>query len=362
MQWRHETLNKDVLYELKSDNDSLKKLEIVSYGGTEFPDWVGNPSFHWLTHVTIYGCEECTFLPRLGQLPSLKELRIECTWNVKVVGLELLGPGDAFLSLEILRFSCMLGWEVWSTNNSGVVGAAFPCLEELFIQFCPKLVEVSLEALPSLRVLKVIGCGHGVLSSLVHIASSVTKLEISLIKGLSDELWRGVIKNLVKVEEIRMIDCDEIRYLWESEAEAGKVLVNLRELEVRNCSNLVSLGEKEEDYGGSNLTSLRTSRVFNCKSLEHCSCPDSIESLTIWGCDSITSVSFPTGGGQKLKSVTIRDCKKLLEKDLGIEEKTRVLINSSMQMLQSIDIESWQNLKSITELNLSMRDMQTIIA
>ncbi|KAI3700598.1 hypothetical protein L2E82_45234 [Cichorium intybus] len=211
-------------------------------------------------------------------------------------------------------------------------------------------VLISLEALPSLRVLKVIGCGHGVLSSLVHVASSVTKLEISLIKGLSDEMWRGVIKNLVKVEEIRMIDCDEIRYLWESEAEAGKVLVNLRELEVRNCSNLVSLGEKEEDYGGSNLTSLRTLRVFNCKSLEHCSCPDSIESLTNWGCDSITSVSFPTGGGQKLKSVTIRDCKKLLEKELGIEEKTRVLIKSSMQMLQSIDIESWQNLKSITEL------------
>ncbi|KAI3700603.1 hypothetical protein L2E82_45239 [Cichorium intybus] len=97
-----------------------------------------------------------------------------------------------------------------------------------------------------------------------------------------------------QVEEIRMRGRNEIRYLWESEAEEGKVLVNLRKLDVAYCSNLVSLGEKEEDDCGSNLTSLRTLRVFSCKSLEHCICPDSIESLSIDCCDSITSVSFPT--------------------------------------------------------------------
>ncbi|CAH1412403.1 unnamed protein product [Lactuca virosa] len=76
-----------------------------------------------------------------------------------------------------------------------------------------------------------------------------------------------------------------------------------------------------------------------------------METLDIWNCDSITSVSFPTGGGQKLKSLTITDCKKLLEKELGGREKSRMLINSKMQMLESVDIRNWPNLKSISELS-----------
>nr|KAJ0219344.1 hypothetical protein LSAT_V11C300149920 [Lactuca sativa] len=310
--FRKETLDKEVLTELKPQADSLKKLEIVSYAGIEFPNWVGDPLFLGLTHVSIYGCEECTSLPELGQLPSLKELYIGKMSKVKVVGWELLGTGVAFPSLEILTFDSMLSWGVWSADNNGVVDAAvFPCLKELIILFCPNLVEVSLEKLPLLRVMTVKGCGHGVLTSLVHVASSVTELILYDISGLTHEVWGGVMKYLREVEEVRIECCSEIRYLWESEAEAGKLLANLRRLKVLYCSNLVSLGEKEEDNCGSNLTSLRWLWVSLCASLQHCSCPDSLESLTILTCDSITSVSFPTGGGQKLKSVFIRDCKKL---------------------------------------------------
>ena len=85
----------------------MKKLEIVSYGGTEFPNWVGNPSFLMLTHVSIYFCEECTYLPSLGKLPSLKELFILGMSKVKVIDWELLGTGVAFPSLEILSFGHM---------------------------------------------------------------------------------------------------------------------------------------------------------------------------------------------------------------------------------------------------------------
>ncbi|CAH1412367.1 unnamed protein product [Lactuca virosa] len=309
--FRKETHDKEVLTELKPQTDSLKKLEIVSYAGIEFPNWVGDPSFLGLTHVSIYGCEECTSLPELGQLPSLRELYIGKMSKVKAVGWELLGTGVAFPSLEILTFDSMPSWEVWSTNNNGVVDAAvFPCLKELLILFCPNLVEVSLEKLPLLRVMTVKGCGHGVLTSLVHVASSVTELILHDISGLTHEVWGGVMKYLGEVEEVTIERC-EIRYLWESEAEAGKLLANLTRLEVRYCSNLVSLGEKEEDNCGSNLTSLRLLWAYGCASLQHCSCPDTLESLFIITCDSITSVSFPTGGGQNLQSVFIRDCKKL---------------------------------------------------
>ncbi|CAI9277626.1 unnamed protein product [Lactuca saligna] len=325
---RKETLEKEVLTELKPHNDTLKELKIVSYGGIEFPSWVGHPSFGQLTRVSIYGCKKCTYLPPLGQLPSLKELFINGMDEVKGVGLEFLGTtGLAFPSLEHVTFRDMKGWEAWSTNNNGViVDTTFPCLQRLWLENCPNLVRVSVEALPSLRSLRISGCGHEVLGSLVRVASSITSLSISSISGLNDQVWGGVIEYLGAVEELNIEDCNEIRYLWESEAEASKILVNLRKLDVASCSNLVSLGEKEEDNSGSNLTSLTTLGVWNCKILEHCSCPNSLKSLFIQNCDN------------------------LLEKELlGGREKP--LINSDILMLESVYIHNWPNLKSITDLS-----------
>ncbi|GJZ37326.1 RNA-directed DNA polymerase, eukaryota, reverse transcriptase zinc-binding domain protein, partial [Tanacetum coccineum] len=109
---RVETSDKEVLDVLKPDNDGLKKLEIVNYGRLKFPKWVGDPSFRELAHVSIRGCKKCTSLPPLGQLPSLKELSIQDMDGLKGVGLEFLGTGAAFPSLEILKFEGMSGWEV----------------------------------------------------------------------------------------------------------------------------------------------------------------------------------------------------------------------------------------------------------
>ncbi|MFS7926404.1 putative P-loop containing nucleoside triphosphate hydrolase, leucine-rich repeat domain superfamily [Helianthus anomalus] len=211
---QNELLQEEVLKELKPQNKYLKQLKIGSYGGIKFPYWVGDPSFIHLKHVSISGCKRCTSLPPLGQLPSLKELFIEGLDGVKVVGLELLGIGLAFTSLQILSFSNMPRWEKWSTNT----GVVFPSLQELVITNCPNLSEVSLETLPSLNVLKIDRCDSGVLRGLVHVASSVTKLEIESISGLNDVVWKGIIEYLGSVEELSIERCNEIRYLWEPEA------------------------------------------------------------------------------------------------------------------------------------------------
>ncbi|KAL4567589.1 hypothetical protein LXL04_023177 [Taraxacum kok-saghyz] len=315
---RKETVEKEVLTVMNPDNDHLKKLVIVLYGGTEFPTWVGNPSFLRLGQVLIIGCKRCTSLPPLGQLPSFKELLIEGMDEVKVVGLEFLGTtGVAFPSLETLRFRGMKGWEGWSTNHSEIVNIAFPCLEELVIDGCRNLVRVSLETLPVVRILKISGCSHEVLRSLVRVTSSVTKLELSDFSGLNDQVLGGVVEHLGAVEEVKILGCDKIRYLWESEADAR---------------------EKEEDDCGSSLTSLRILYIYECKSMEAFSCPDNIEDLTISRCKSITSVSLPT---QKLKSLVIENCDKLLENEfVGGQEK-----------VESLEIYDWRNLKSITELS-----------
>ncbi|KAJ0483828.1 putative leucine-rich repeat domain superfamily [Helianthus annuus] len=154
---QHETPEKEVLEELKPDSEWLKELSVKSYGGIEFPKWVGHPSFHRLVHVSISYCKNCTSLPPLGQLPSLKELYISSMPKVEFIGSELTGTNQltvaAFPSLEILRFESMHGWEVWSTNNE-VSDAVFPCLRKLWIEDCPKLIEVSLKPLLSVEVLR----------------------------------------------------------------------------------------------------------------------------------------------------------------------------------------------------------------
>ncbi|KAJ0478597.1 putative P-loop containing nucleoside triphosphate hydrolase, leucine-rich repeat domain superfamily [Helianthus annuus] len=347
---RKESLEKEVLCGLKPNSASLTSLIIVSYGGIEFPNWVGDPSFLQLTEVNIFGCKNCTSLPPLGQLPSLKKLFIKDTDEVKAMGSELAGTGLSFPSLEVLHLENMKRLEEWSTDIGMV---SFPCLKELVVRSCPNLVQVSPEALPSLNILYIDKCDSGVLRSLVQVASRVLQLEIESISGLDDVVWRGVIEYLGAVEYLTIKNCNEIRYLWESMA--SKALIRLMYLEVQECQNLVRLGEKEEgDSCGSNfLTTLRTLKIEKCESMEHCRCPDNIEELDISDCPSITFVSFlTTAGGQKLKDLTINGCDKLLEKELIFGgDNTRVLVNNtSMPMLQTVELYSWPNLTKIIEL------------
>ncbi|KAJ0860848.1 putative leucine-rich repeat domain superfamily [Helianthus annuus] len=91
---QHGTPQKEVLEELKPDSEWLKELSIDSYGGMEFPKWVGHPSFHRLVHVSIRNCKNCTSLPQLGQLPSLKKLYISSMPNVEFIGSELTQPAN----------------------------------------------------------------------------------------------------------------------------------------------------------------------------------------------------------------------------------------------------------------------------
>ncbi|KAJ0717428.1 putative P-loop containing nucleoside triphosphate hydrolase, leucine-rich repeat domain superfamily [Helianthus annuus] len=353
------TLEKEVLTELKPHTDTLKHFAVEYYGGVEFPCWVGDPTFHQLVHVSLRGCRKCTSLPLLGRLPSLKELLIQGMDDVKVMSLELSRSTDVtFPSLEILRFEDMSSWEVWSTNSE----VMFPRLRELQIIKCPDLIDVSLEALPSLRVLIIAGCSESVLRSLVQAASSTAKLKIESILGLTDEVWRGVIEYLGAVEELCIKNCDEIRYLWESDAEASKVLVNLKELKVRDCKKLVSLGEKEEDEDNtmSNLlSSLKILNVQNCESMERLCCPNSIESLVIQWCSSVRDVSFPKattttgGGGQNLKSLTIRiqACGNL--KSINQLSNSTHLTSLSITYCQNMELfPDLHQLSNLTELNI----------
>lgn len=169
--------------------------------------------------------------------------------------------------------------------------------------------KVSLEALPSLNVLKVDRCDSGVLRCMVHVASLVTKLEIESNSG-----WIGVIEYLGAVENLTIRKCNEIRCLKESEA--SNVLGNLRKLTLWDCDNM-----------------------------EFCACPDNIEVLRMWICASVTVISTR---GQKLKVLSIHECDRLLETEWGRQKVSNI---SSMPMLEHAMIKCWKSLKSVIELS-----------
>lgn len=93
-------------------HQNLQVLTITRYGGLKFPQWVGNPLFTNMVLVRLEGCNECQFLPPLGQLPSLKELYISGMSAVENVGIEFYGEGNLpFPLLDSLTFSVMLNWK-----------------------------------------------------------------------------------------------------------------------------------------------------------------------------------------------------------------------------------------------------------
>nr|KYP67146.1 Putative disease resistance RPP13-like protein 1 [Cajanus cajan] len=146
-------IGKDVLNNLQPSTN-LKKLNIKCYGGTSFPNWIGDSSFSNITVIGISDCNHCLSLPPFGQLPSLKELVIKRMKMVKTVGYEFYcsdagSPSfQPFPSLESLNLPS-LPRMILSAN----------CLQELTITNIPSLIFFPADGLPtSLRSLDIWNC------------------------------------------------------------------------------------------------------------------------------------------------------------------------------------------------------------
>lgn len=101
------------------------------------------PYIYNLVLLRLSNCSNCSDLPPLGLLSSLKHLTIEKMSGVNELGPEFYGlvncsPSSSvkpFPSLVTLVFQAMLEWQEWIFPEGG----EFPCLKELFIQNCPNL-------------------------------------------------------------------------------------------------------------------------------------------------------------------------------------------------------------------------------
>ena len=321
---------------------NLNEHRIFRYGGPKFPYWIKNGSFFKMVNLRLLDGKKCTSLPRLGQLSSLKQLLISGN-GVTNVGTEFYGETcfsveKFFPSLESLSFENMSGWEYWE-DWSSPTKCLFPCLRELTILSCPKLIkklpsltklfvgncrklEFTLLRLPSLKKLTVDECNETVLRSGIEL-TSLTELRVSGILELI-KLQQGFVRSLGGLQALKFSECEELTCLWkdgfESESLHCHQLVpsgcNLRSLKISSCDKLERLPN-----GWQSLTCLEELKIKYCPKL----------------------VSFPeVGFPPKLRSLILRNCESLKCLPDGMMRNSNGSSNSCV--LESLEIKQCSSL------------------
>jgi hypothetical protein len=380
LEWKDDT-NASESHEIVLDSlqphTNLKSLNIKGYGGTSFPDWVGNASFSNIASLRLENCELCCSLPPLGQLPSLQDLVIVGLDGVVTIDRQFYGNGfpsmKPFGALKSLRFSHMLELKEWSPFEAENEGRAFPNLRYLEIQNCPKLTSGLPAHLPSLADLSIVNCPQLVAS--IPKASSLRKLMIlDCNTVLLNESPTGIqelsIRSCQKLElpmhlnysSLEILTLDGCGFL-----KSFPLFPKLRRLEISNCKDLESLtvGEQlEQDLllslieiwmcpnfayfpqGGLRAPNLKYFMIYDCRSLRslpkkmHILLP-SLEKLCIEDCPQV--LSFPEGGlPSNLNEISIYNCDKLFASQLGWSLQTLPCVRRfSIKGYKSEDAESF---------------------
>ncbi|RXI03834.1 hypothetical protein DVH24_038108 [Malus domestica] len=282
---------------------NLVKLTIKWYGGTSFPNWVGDSSFSNLQVMRLSGCSDCSSLPPVGRLPALKELYVGGMTSITSVGVEFYGGNQPFQSLEKLEFVYMPKWEEWLPSPSGGESPDFPRLKELILDQCPKLRGYLPTHLPSLVNLGVYR--SNVLHWSMETLPSLQKLDIDIVGG--KEWLPQMVRNSNCLQSMTLSFCSSLLSL-----PTNGLPTTLTSLRISYCKKLEFLSEMM-----AKLTSLQSLRLSN-------------------SCDSLSS--FPLGIFPKLSSLEICSCRNL--KSLSVEGGA----DENLSRLNSLRIETCPNL------------------
>nr|XP_048318201.1 putative disease resistance protein At3g14460 [Ziziphus jujuba var. spinosa] len=292
--------DRDVLDELLP-HTNLKGLKIFGYGGTRFPNWLGDNFFGNIVSIELSGCKFCNSLPPLGQLPSLQSLHVVRLNGVVNVGAEFYGNSSSmikpFISLETLHFHSMSAWEEWLSIEVED-GEVFPKLRELRITDCDRLITVDLpHNLPCLT--KLILDGTKAFVSPLPRTPSLRKLKLVNCKKLQlQELPQTV-------ESIEVGGCHGVISLTETLRRSRTPF--LRSLHINNCPSSFIFP------AGCLPSTLTELEIKKCEKLAfpfHHSLQTSIQRLVI--SDSCSSLDlFPLDFFSNLNGLYINKCDKL---------------------------------------------------
>ncbi|XP_071719116.1 putative disease resistance RPP13-like protein 1 [Rutidosis leptorrhynchoides] len=138
--------------------------------------------------------------------------------------------------------------------------------------------------------------------------TKLNKLNIWSYGGMKFPSW-FVGPSFDKLTELTIENCPNL-----VELSIG-LISTLEYLFISFCENLVSIGENEVNVGSSDRKSVLKEVVLShCDSLESYNCPNTVEKLHIFYCDSMTSVSMSTTLQElpsSLRSLDVFNCKNL---------------------------------------------------
>ncbi|CAL8117018.1 unnamed protein product [Prunus armeniaca] len=288
---------------------NLEKLTIRFYGGTNFPNWLGDSSFSNIQVMHLSDCSYCWSLPPVGRLPALKELCIERMKFVKTISVEFYGKNGGYLtqpfqSLEKLEFREMPEWEEWVPSGSAS-GRNCPTLSSF-----PKdglattLTWLSIHNCRRLEFLR-----HGMLAKL-------TSLDYLGILNSCDSMRFFPLGIFPKLTKVQIWDCENLESLSLEEERAVENLSHLNYLDVRRCPDLVCFYEGE--LPTPNLSHFEVGECENLKSL-----PERLHTLTalrdLWIWSLLNLESFAEDGGlpPNLRHLSIGNCERLRASSVG---------------------------------------------
>ncbi|THU62840.1 hypothetical protein C4D60_Mb01t09380 [Musa balbisiana] len=298
------------------------------------------PNLERLVLIGMVALEE---LPSLGQLPSLKVLRIERMPAVKKVGYRFFGSRDqdkCFPSLEKLKFRDMPELEEWSWPDGRQL---FPCLRILEIVQCPRLKRLP-PLPPPLETLEIDEVGLTELPGLwegIHgggncITASLSTLRIRKCPNLRNLVEGLLSHSLPNIRDIEIAECAELVWLPVKEF---KELTSLKKLSIRSCPKLLSM-TRDGDIDIPLPPSIEELVMFDCGNLGKLllGCLHNLTSLTrleIGDCRCIESLPatslLPL---KRLQYLKFWNCGELRSKDeLLLNERNKQVEGSSVTEL-----------------------------
>ncbi|QHO51736.1 Putative disease resistance RPP13-like protein [Arachis hypogaea] len=269
----------------------LKELTILRYKGKRFPDWVGHCSYNNMTSVTLGSCNNCCVLPSLGQLPSLKSLGIYGFLELKRIGDEFYkndsdhhsSPIAPFPSLEELVFNKMPCWEEWHVPHP--------------------------EAFPRLRTLDIWNCGMlkgDILNGIFWIRDCCLREDD---EGRSDEMVGG--GDALSIRACPSSNARNINYCISGCPSIVSFPGNClpKSLKISRCPKFEFLEKRQHRY---DLVEIQIED--SCDSLTSLSLDvfPNLETLDIYECRNLESVSMSEAPHAALQGLTIKGCSKLV--------------------------------------------------
>ncbi|XP_050241564.1 putative disease resistance protein RGA3 isoform X2 [Quercus robur] len=336
--------DEDVLEGLRP-HPRLKSLKIRNFGGEKFPSWIlaGDNSggglflFNHLLEICLVDCNKCEKIPTLGHLPCLKFLQIEGMDNVTCIGAEFYnsysgvgsstgrdgsGRNALFPALkwfDLQRMPNLVEWK--DPMDPTTTGMVFPCLEELTIKECRKLISAPCH-FPSLK-----------------------KLDI---RNTCSTTFKNIISKVTTLMSLEIYDISELsclpEHLWQNNS------TNLMSLKIESCADLVSILLPHEDDVCAPCMSLQSLCIIKCEKLSHLPNTlqtfNSLEKFEVISCSNV--MYFPSLQG-------VAPFLRTLKISCGVEVFPSGL--QSCTSLSELTIRKCPNLKSIPD----MRELHSLI-